>query len=163
MLRGFDFDRGLRWVGLARRTGPFHDLAVFSLGLAVGAGAGLLLAPVSGADARRAILDQVKGLKQDAKQTFDAAERKVETKVAEGADAFKDKVDAAADAVKDKTDAVKDKLDATADAVKDKVESMADAKNDADKSVAYPRPRSTTDTSNRASSLSGPGDRHRIS
>jgi gas vesicle protein len=127
MIRGLGLDDGLAWIGLSRRRGAFRDLAVFSAGLAVGAGAGLLFAPMSGADTRRAILDQVKGLKKVERDV----ESKVESKMAEGAEVLKDKVDAAADVVKEKVDAaadvMKDKVDAVADVVTDKAEAAAEA------------------------------------
>ncbi len=47
----------LSWVGLARRRGPLATLSLFGAGLAVGAGAGLLYAPRSGPELRRAIVD----------------------------------------------------------------------------------------------------------
>jgi gas vesicle protein len=123
MLRGVSLDNGLAWIGLSRRRGALRDLAVFSAGLAVGAGAGLLLAPMAGADTRRSILEQMKGVK--------TAEHKVENKIAEGAEALGDKIDAAADAVKDKVDAaaeaVKHKVDAVAGAVTETTDAAADA------------------------------------
>jgi gas vesicle protein len=125
-LRGLDLDNGLAWFGLSRSRSALRDLAVFSAGFAVGAGAGLLFAPVAGADARRAIVDQLNGLKK--------VERDVEHKVADGAEALKDKVDAAADAMKDKVDAV-------AEVMTDKAEAAAEAmdKRAGMRSRLYPR------------------------
>jgi gas vesicle protein len=55
-LRQFDMDRGLSWFGLARRrSNAFGTFAVFGTGLLIGTGIGCLIAPVSGAEARRAI------------------------------------------------------------------------------------------------------------
>ncbi len=53
----------LAWLGLSRRRGPFATLALFGVGIAAGAGAGLLLAPTSGAALRRSLLG---GKKQEA-------------------------------------------------------------------------------------------------
>jgi gas vesicle protein len=139
VLRGLHLDDGLAWIGLARRS-PLRDLAVFGAGFAVGAGAGLLFAPRSGADTRRAILDQLNGLKREAKETFDRAgsevkevgekaedlagkakdalkkaEQKVETKMAEGADVLKSTAEAAAHALKDRAEAIGDTLDKEVD------------------------------------------------
>jgi hypothetical protein len=47
----------LAWVGLTRRRGPLATLSLFGAGLAAGAGAGLLLAPRSGSELRRALVD----------------------------------------------------------------------------------------------------------
>jgi hypothetical protein len=55
MLRGLDRDDGLAWLGLARRR-PLRAAAMFSAGLALGAGFGVLFAPMSGADLRRTLL-----------------------------------------------------------------------------------------------------------
>jgi gas vesicle protein len=137
VLRGLHLDDGLAWIGLARRS-PLRDLALFGAGFAAGAGAGLLFAPMSGADTRRAILDQLNGLKREAKDTLDRAgsevkevgekaedlagkakdalkkaEQKVESKMAEGAEALKDKADAAAHALKDRAEAIDKEADTT--------------------------------------------------
>jgi gas vesicle protein len=114
VLRGLHLDDGLAWIGLARRS-PLHDLAVFGAGFAAGAGAGLLLAPMSGADTRHAILNQLSGLKREAKDALKKAEHKVESKMAEGAEALKDKAEAAAHALKDRADATGDAMDKGAD------------------------------------------------
>jgi vacuolar-type H+-ATPase subunit H len=55
MLRRLDLDDGLSWFGLARRRSPLSTIAIFGAGVVVGAGVGFLFAPVSGAEARRAI------------------------------------------------------------------------------------------------------------
>src|SRR5262249_54249880 len=51
--RGLQLTDMLGWFGLARRRGALESFAVFGAGVAVGAGAGLLFAPMSGADLRR--------------------------------------------------------------------------------------------------------------
>ena len=55
-------DRGLGRLGLSRRKSPFTSLALFGAGAAVGASVGVLFAPASGADTRRAIADRFRGL-----------------------------------------------------------------------------------------------------
>ncbi len=55
VLRSFNRDTGLGWLGLARRH-PFRSGTMFGAGVALGAGLGLLFAPMSGADLRGAIL-----------------------------------------------------------------------------------------------------------
>jgi gas vesicle protein len=77
MLRRMDLDDGLAWVGLARRAGPLRVFAIFGAGLLVGAGAGLLFAPMRGVDTRRALLKQFKYAKDEAKETLDRAETEV--------------------------------------------------------------------------------------
>ena len=77
MLRRMDLDDGLAWIGLARRAGPLRLFAVFGAGLMVGAGAGLLFAPMKGVDTRRALIKQFNFLKHEAKETLDRAETEV--------------------------------------------------------------------------------------
>ena len=55
MLRSFDRDDGLAWLGLARRR-PLRSAVMFSAGLTMGAGLGVLFAPMAGADLRRTLL-----------------------------------------------------------------------------------------------------------
>ena len=78
MARGLGFGDVLGWVGLARRRSPAGSLALFGAGVLVGTGVGFLFAPVSGADARRAIFDKLKGLEGDAKRTAHKVEDKAE-------------------------------------------------------------------------------------
>lgn len=54
-LRQLNMDRGLSWFGLARRRSPLVTAAAFGTGILIGTGIGCLIAPVSGAEARRAI------------------------------------------------------------------------------------------------------------
>ena len=121
MLRGLEMDDALGWVGLARRRGPLVPLALFSAGILVGAGVGVLVAPQSGVRTRRAILDALKGLEQkaeaEAKMIEQKAEHlvdKVETKVTENAcaakEAIKTKAEEAAFAVKDTLEDAKSAL-----------------------------------------------------
>ena len=60
ILRSIGIGDALRWVGLARRGRGTSSVALFSAGVAAGAGLGMLFAPMSGADARRAILRRMR-------------------------------------------------------------------------------------------------------
>jgi len=101
MLRDLGVSDALGWVGLARRRSPLVSVAMFGAGVAVGAGIGVMLAPTSGADLRRAILGRLMGPMNAVKDTVtkDAHE------VSEGAkavkEAVKSQVEGAAHAVKD--------------------------------------------------------------
>jgi gas vesicle protein len=155
MLRSLDGDDALGWVGLSRRRGPLASIAIFGAGMVAGAGVGMLLAPMSGADLRKTLLGRANDLKDDAKGSIDEvaakakdvegkvedlagkagdavkkAEQKVETKVTAGAEAVKDavaqKVDAATSTVKD---AVAQKVDAAATNVKQAADDVRTAAN----------------------------------
>jgi hypothetical protein len=57
-------DRSLRSVGLVRASqtyGPLNALSVFALGLVIGAGLALLLAPLSGPELRKRVQEGVNG------------------------------------------------------------------------------------------------------
>ena len=116
MMRALEVDDALGWVGLARRRGPLFSLALFSAGMMLGTGVGVLVAPESGERTRRALMLAFKrfSLKAEAevKEIEQKAERlvdKVETKVAEEAGAAKD--------------AIKTKAEETAFAVKETAKS----------------------------------------
>jgi gas vesicle protein len=118
-LRGLELDKALGWIGLARRRSALGFVVTFGAGVAVGAGVGILFAPMVGADTRRALLNQLKGLSREAKETVEDAEekaehlgakakeglkktgRKIEHKVSQGAEAVKSKAEDVADAVSD--------------------------------------------------------------
>lgn len=134
MLKSLGLDDGLAWIGLARRPSAFRTLAVFGAGLVVGAGAGILFAPLSGADTRRAILNQLKGVQSQAKDTLEQAETEVKQAVGEKANEIAGKANdfagKARDAVKTAERKVENKVDEGAQAVKNKVEATADAVTD---------------------------------
>jgi gas vesicle protein len=95
-LRSLDRDDALGWVGLSRRRGPLGSIAFFGAGMVVGAGVGMLLAPVSGGEMRNAILRRFQGLKEDAQGSLNRAasevkdvEAKVEAFVGKAAGAAK--------------------------------------------------------------------------
>lgn len=68
VLRALRVNDALGWVGLRRRRDPFMGLALFGAGLTVGAGVGMLFAPMSGRDLRRAILSRFSSASDDAKE-----------------------------------------------------------------------------------------------
>jgi len=106
MLRSLTPDDALGWVGLARRRSPFLSFVVFSAGLAVGVGAGLLLAPTSGAKLRGNLFKALKGLLGDAKDVAESAEAKVEK--------IEDKAEKLAGKAKDKVEDLADKASGAA-------------------------------------------------
>jgi hypothetical protein len=59
-LRRLGVDDALGWAGLERRHSPLRGYVTFGAGLAVGAGIGILFAPMSGKDTRKAIADAFK-------------------------------------------------------------------------------------------------------
>ena len=132
MLRSLDVDDGLGWFGLARRRSAFGSVALFGAGFVAGAGVSLLFAPMSGADARRAILERFNGLKREANDTIDHVEseaKEVEHKAEQLAGKAKD-------ALKKAEHKVEDKVTEGAEAVKDAVKSKADAVASAAKGTA---------------------------
>lgn len=162
-LRGFGLDEGLGLVGLARRRSPLLSFAMFGAGIAVGAGAGLLLAPVSGADLRRRILGQLKGLEHEAKDALERAESGVEEKAGELSGKAKQAVKEVERKVAKKVDqgaeAVSHTVDAAADAVKDKVE---DARSMLSPTGIFPTNPGTDESNKPARSYTGPGTGHRF-
>ena len=130
MLRSLGPDDALGWVGLARRRSPLRSFAVFTAGFAAGAGAGLLLAPTSGADLRKNIFKGLQGLMGDAKDVAEKAEAKVEKiegKAEKLAGKAKDKVEDLAGKAKDKAEDLAGSAKDAARKVEDKVETKATA------------------------------------
>jgi len=101
MLRALGVDDALGWVGLSRRRSPIVSASIFGAGVALGAGVGVLFAPMSGLELRRAILGRLMGPLDTAKD----AVKKVEHEVIAGAEAVKEvvtgEVKAAAGAAKE--------------------------------------------------------------
>lgn len=95
--------------GLSRRRGPLAKLAIFGLGLAVGVGAGLVLAPSTGFDLRRRL---VVGTKKKNKAKLAASpERKVASWVSERTVAIQDATDSRVDPL---AETLRDTVQATA-------------------------------------------------
>jgi gas vesicle protein len=137
MIRNLDRDDALGWVGLARRKGPFESIALFGAGIVVGAGAAMLLAPMSGSDLRRNLFGKVQAQAKDVADKVEASAKQVEEKGEElahqAADNLKKaekkvetKVMAGVDAVKDAEKKVENKVMAGADALKDAMKSGVD-------------------------------------
>lgn len=106
ILRGFGVGDALGWFGLTRRN-RLSSFATFGAGIAVGAGLGMLLAPVSGSDARRAIVRGLKGMLGEAEKTVEKAEKTIEKAEASVEDAGKQTIAKVADlAAKVKTSVI---------------------------------------------------------
>ena len=129
MLRGFQASDALGWVGLTRRRSPVMAMGIFGAGMAVGAGAALLFAPMSGNETRRRIMNGFSGLKGDARTTLDAVGAEITADVSAAAARVeavtaqaKSAVVAAEHEVEDRAVALKDvaatKIDAAVQAVK---------------------------------------------
>lgn len=126
MIRGFEAEDALGWVGLTRRRSPLAAIGLFSAGALLGAGAAMLFAPVSGAEARRRLGSALAGLSGEAKHTLERAEAEAKVvgeKVEEIATQAKEAVIQAEHKVEDGAVALKDmaasKVDAALHAVKD--------------------------------------------
>jgi len=83
IIRRLGMDDVLGTVGLARkrRGAPFAAMGSFGAGLAVGAGIGVLFAPKSGADTRRAIKAGITSMLGSAKKMESEVIAKVDEKV----------------------------------------------------------------------------------
>jgi len=82
MLRNLGLAEAFGWVGLQRRRNPLLSAGIFGAGFAAGAGAGVLLAPMSGAALRGKILKSFTGAGAGAKETLHRIEAEVHTDVA---------------------------------------------------------------------------------
>lgn len=107
-LRGFGLDDALGYLGLARKRTVVGSVAIFGAGVVVGAGIGVMFAPMSGESLRRAILRALDELKREASDTIEKAgeevkqvERKIEKKVGDVAGAVKSTIDVAEDNFKE--------------------------------------------------------------
>jgi gas vesicle protein len=78
LLRKIGLPSPLSLFSLARKKGSFGTLVLFGTGLAVGAGAALMLTPIPGAELRRTLLERIKGLSGEAKRSIVNAEHKAE-------------------------------------------------------------------------------------
>jgi gas vesicle protein len=89
-LRSLDRDDALSWIGLARRRGPFESIAIFGAGFVAGAGAGMLLAPTSGAELRKTLWGRVMSMKGEATEQAKKIEGDAERAVHDAGAAVKD-------------------------------------------------------------------------
>jgi gas vesicle protein len=83
MLRRLDLDDGLSWFGLARRRSSLSTFAIFGAGVVVGTGVGFLFAPVSGAEARRAIRAPIDDFMRKGADVIQRGEAEIEHKAEE--------------------------------------------------------------------------------
>ena len=74
MLRSLTPDDALGWVGLARRRSPLVSMGIFGAGIALGAGVGMLFAPMSGLEMRRAFVKRFTGAGDEPKGPVDGKE-----------------------------------------------------------------------------------------
>lgn len=100
--------RALSLVGLTRRRSPIGTLALIGTGVAIGAGAAVLLTPESGPKVRGMIARRFRGVKRDAVEQIEKVghevkdlEHEVEAKVTGAAKAVKSTVEGAAEQVRD--------------------------------------------------------------
>jgi gas vesicle protein len=166
MLRGLQADDALGWVGLSRRRNPVVSVAIFGAGFAAGAGAGLLFAPMSGADLRKNLIKGLQGLLGDAKDVAEAVESKVE-KVEDQAEELAGKAKDAAKKVERK---IENKVVEGAESLKDGMKTKAAAATSAVRETlqdAKSMMSSATDpaheTGNDVSKRTPPGAGHRPS
>ena len=132
MLRGFQANDALGWVGLSRRRSPIVAMGIFGAGMAVGAGAALLFAPMSGEETRRRLMTGFSGLKGDAKTSAEA----MATEIATDAKAVSHKVEEVASQAKGAVIAAEHKIEDGAVALKDLATSKVDAAVQAVKGAA---------------------------
>lgn len=104
MIRVVTPPSALAVFGLSRRRGPLAKLAIFGVGVAVGVGAGLVLAPTTGFNFRRMLVVGTKK-KNKAKGNAPRPERKVASWVSDRTIAIQDasgsKVDPLAETLRD--------------------------------------------------------------
>jgi len=137
ILRGLQVTDALGWFGLARRRGPFGSLALFGAGVAVGTGVGMLFAPKSGAETRRALFGGLMGLEKKAEAGAKEIEEKAENLAGKAKDAVvnaehkvEDYAGKAKEAVMGAERTVETKVDNAKETIKGKVDSAVDAAKD---------------------------------
>jgi hypothetical protein len=86
-LRSLQPDDALGWAGLERRRSPLANIGLLGVGIALGAGAGMLLAPTSGVELRRRLVSLFTGLDEDVKREGKKVAAKVEASAGKAADA----------------------------------------------------------------------------
>ena len=137
LIRSLGLNDALGWVGLQRRRSPFEAIALFGSGVIVGAGVGMLFAPMSGGELRAAFLKRLQGVEKDAKATINkveqgaedlagkakeavvSAEHKVEDLAGKAKDAVVGTAQEKAGDLVDKADKAKDSAVSTANAAVD--------------------------------------------
>lgn len=122
-IRAFGLDDLLRPVGLQRRQSPVLAVSMFGVGLATGTAVGMMLAPSSGRQSRRAIGRWISNL-------LDKSEEGLSTAVSAAKDVAKDTVNEAKEAVTEAKGIAKDAATEAKGIAKDAVtEAKGIAKN----------------------------------
>lgn len=174
ILRGFDLDEGLGWIGLTRkrtafRTAVISTVACFGAGVVIGTGAAMLFAPASGAETRRALRGRLEGLKRDAEDTFERAgtevkqlERKAESFVTRAVDSAKKAEHKVEEKVSEGVQTAKDAAKSRVDTVLGAVQNTAEEARSALRSTEPFTP-STGSSGSDPKKQSGPGTGPRFS
>jgi gas vesicle protein len=90
VLRGLGGDEVLRKIGLLRGRTPLASLGLFGTGVVLGAGLGVMFAPMTGQEARNYMRARLRDITNDAKTSTVAAVEQVEEKVDEVLDKVED-------------------------------------------------------------------------
>ena len=117
LIRSFSMNDALGWIGLERRRSGFESAAIFGSGLLVGAGVGMLLAPMSGSNLRRTIFRRIQGVEKEAEMVAGKVKDAVinaEHKVEDAAGRAKDTVIGAA---KDVVEGAEEKVNMVKEAI----------------------------------------------
>ncbi len=131
MLRGLGIGDALRWAGLQRRPSPLVPMFTFGAGFLAGAAAGILFAPMAGADVRRKLADRAMGLERDAEKAGADAKARVEDKADVLAGKAKDAVNDVESKAKDAYNTAESKAKETFDHVESKAKETAQKAQDA--------------------------------
>jgi gas vesicle protein len=108
LLRSLGIGDALRWAGLQRRQSPMVPFLTFGAGFVAGAALGVLVAPMTGADTRRALLDRVTGAGAGVKERAQETATDLADKANDAAHSAQEKAKDAVHGVQDKAkDAVK--------------------------------------------------------
>jgi gas vesicle protein len=130
MIRRFGVDDALGWIGLSRRRNRFDSVAIFGSGVLVGAGVGVLLAPMAGSDLRKVIIKRLRGVEKDAEKVAGKMKDAVvnaEHKIEDAAGKVKDAVVNAEHKVEDAAGKAKDALTGAEHKVEDAAGKAKDA------------------------------------
>jgi len=146
LIRSLEMSDALGWIGLARRRGPFESMALFGSGLFVGAGLGVLFAPMSGAELRGTLLSRLRGAQKKVEEKAESIEHQAEdlahkakaTIVHAAKDAVEDAGSQAGDLAhkaKDAVDAAERKAKSATESAERKAEDLANKAKDVIRNV----------------------------